>query len=84
MSVYKRNYDSFTLDPNQLAQGIPVFTNTKRRDLYLEPTAHVILPRLIAPKLDLRFDYRFENNHSNDDSREFNNQVVGFTIVGSF
>jgi len=72
------------LDPVALAAGVPVATSEKRRDLYVEPTAHVVFPRLFGPKLDLRLDYRLEDNFSNDDSREFRNHVAGFRVVGNF
>ena len=55
-----------------------------RRDLYIEPTAHVIVPNLIAPNVDLRFDYRFEGNYSNDMIRDYENHVAGARVVGRF
>lgn len=55
-----------------------------RRDLYVEPTAHVILPDLIAPNIDLRLDYRFEGNYSNDATRDYENHVAGVRFVGRF
>ena len=55
-----------------------------RRDFYVEPTVHVILPNLIAPNVDLRFDYRFEGNYSNDVTRDYENHVAGTRVVGRF
>ena len=55
-----------------------------RRDFYVEPTAHLILPNLIAPNVDLRFDYRFEGNYSNDVTRDYENHVAGTRVVGRF
>ena len=55
-----------------------------RRDVYVEPTAHLILPNLIAPNVDVRFDYRFEGNYSNDATRDYENHVAGGRIVGRF
>lgn len=55
-----------------------------RSDFYVEPTAHVILPNFIAPNIDLRFDYRFERNFSNDVLRDYENHVAGTRVVGRF
>ncbi len=55
-----------------------------RSDLYVEPTAHMILPNFIAPNIDLRFDYRFEGNYSNDVTRDYENHVAGTRVVGRF
>ena len=60
------------------------FESKKREDWYLEPTAHVILPSFIGPKTDLRGDYRYEYNDSNDPSEEFENHVVGARAVRRF
>lgn len=84
VAVYDRSYDSFVLDPSALALGVPVATNQKRKDLYVEPTAHVIFPQLLGPKLDFRLDYRFEDNHSNDSYRDFQNHVVGVRVIGRY
>lgn len=56
----------------------------KRRDDYIEPTAHLIFPSLLAPQVDLRFDYRYEHNFSNEPLERFENHVVGGRIVGRF
>lgn len=84
LSIFERRYDSFVLNAGALALGVPVATSTKRIDTYFEPTAHLVFPRLISPSMDLRFDYRFEINRSNDDFREFQNHVAGVRIIGSF
>lgn len=70
----------------------------KRRDSYLEPTAHLIFPNYFASGIDLRFDYRYEQNDSNastttvrasDDSvvnlpLDFRNHVAGVHVIGRF
>jgi hypothetical protein len=84
ISVFQRNFDTSVLDPDWLALGSPIGTDEKRRDLYVEPTAHLIFPNLIGPNIDLRADYRFEDNFSNDDYRDFINHVAGVRVIGRF
>jgi len=60
------------------------FSIDKRQDDFIEPSAHLIFPSLLAPNLDLRFDYRFEHNESNDALERFDNHVVGVHVVGRF
>jgi hypothetical protein len=76
----------------------PVPVNSgDRRDTYVEPTAHVIFPNLFGPRLDLRFDYRFEHNVSNASMTttlkndaivripfDYDNHVAGVHVVGRF
>lgn len=78
ISAYRRDYDSGVID----AAGN--VTDEKRRDFYLEPTAHLIFPRLVADNVDVRIDYRFEDNHSNEKDSEFKNHVVILGLVGNF
>lgn len=84
LSVYEREYDSFVLDSLALSQGVMVDTGEKRRDLLIEPTAHIIFLDLLAPKVDVRADYRLEDNQSNDDFRDYLNHVFGVRVVGRF
>lgn len=84
ISVLERDFDSFVLDQSALLAGVQVATGTSRRDFYIEPTAHIIFPDLIAPGVDLRADYRFEDNQSNDPFRDYINHVAGLRIVGRF
>ncbi len=69
----------------------------RRRDLYVEPTAHLIFANLFGPNVDLRFDYRFEYNASNalimtvsDDEdittnyADYTNHVAGVHVVGRY
>jgi hypothetical protein len=85
ISATRRNYrNGYVLDPAELASGYYVATDKRRRDLLLEPTAHVVFPQLLGPAYDLRVDYRLEDNHSNDAFREFQNHVVGARVSGRF
>jgi hypothetical protein len=84
ISVYQRNFDTYVFDPGLLALGAHVSTGEKRGDVYVEPTAHLIFPNLVAPNVDFRADYRLEHNDSNDASRDFNDHVAGVRIVGRY
>jgi hypothetical protein len=84
ISVYQRDFDTYVFDPTWLASGAHVNTDEKRSDVYVEPTAHLIFPNLVAPNVDFRADYRFEHNDSNDASRDFHDHVAGIRVVGRF
>ncbi|MDA7946772.1 MAG: tetratricopeptide repeat protein [Hyphomicrobiaceae bacterium] len=60
------------------------FGTKDREDTLIVPTAHVILPNVRRSKFDLRFDYRFEHNDSNDPTEDFENHVVGGRTVRRF
>ncbi len=84
ISVYQRDFDTDVFDPALLALGAHVSTGEKRGDVYIEPTAHLIFPSLVAPNVDFRADYRLEHNDSNDASRDFNDHVAGVRVVGRY
>ncbi len=60
------------------------FGANTREDWFLEPTAHLVIPNILGRKGDLRFDYRFEHNNSNDPTQNFENHVVGVSSVKRF
>jgi len=60
------------------------FGTKDREDVLLEPTAHLVIPRVRGTKFDLRFDYRFEHNDSNDDLEDYDNHVVSAKTVRRF
>jgi len=84
ISVYQRDYDTDVFDPALLALGAHVGTGEGRSDVYVEPTAHLIFPSLVAPNVDLRADYRLEHNDSNDGSRDYDDHVAGVRVVGRY
>lgn len=55
-----------------------------RRDVMVEPSAHLIVPKIRGSKMDLRVDYRFEHNDSNDPAEDFGNHVVSAKTVRRF
>src|SRR5262249_8850393 len=94
ISVFERDFESHVLVPvekkftNPKAPGAAIsglgLSSTQRRDLYVAPTAHLVFPHLLGPALDLRIDYRFEDNHSNERFREFQNHLVSLRMLGRF
>lgn len=73
LGVYHRSYD----------QNVAFQTND-REDWLLQPTAHLIFPKIKGTKFDLRVDYRYENNDSNDRFEDFDNHVIGARTVRRF
>lgn len=61
-----------------------VFETSKRRDLFLEPAAYMILNTPFGHGVDVRFDYRYQHNDSNDDFEDFTNHLVGVRLVKRF
>ena len=71
--VYRRTYN----------QNV-AFGFKDRKDWLLEPTAHLVISQVKGTKFDLRFDYRYEDNDSNDPFEDFDNHVVGARAVRRF
>jgi hypothetical protein len=59
-------------------------STTKRDDTTWSPGATIVLPNLFAAQTDLRFDYRYISNHSNDPAKEFDDHIVSATVVKRF
>jgi hypothetical protein len=76
--AFGRRYEVDALTAAGVVQG------EKRFDTFLEPSAHLVFPRLIAETWDVRVDYRHEINRSNDAFSDYRNQVVGLKFVGTF
>lgn len=56
----------------------------QREDWMLEPSAHLIVPNVLGRNGDLRFDYQFQYNDSNDATQDFENHVVGVRSIKRF
>lgn len=52
-----------------------------RRDLTLSPGASLIFTNLLGIQTDLRFDYRYEWNDSNDDDHDWQNHSLKIGVV---
>jgi hypothetical protein len=59
-------------------------TVDKRKDTLLVPGALVLFPGLFWKEWDLRFDYRYLNNDSNDPGKSFQDHVVTAAVTNRF
>lgn len=60
------------------------FSSRERRDLQWEATAHLIWRNAFGEDVDLRVDYRFENNDSNDPTEDYVDHVAGVRTMWRF
>ena len=63
---------------------IVIDSGDKRHDTLVNPGASLIFPNLIATQTDLRFDYRYLMNYSNDVTKRFNDHIVTASVVARF
>jgi hypothetical protein len=63
---------------------IVVTTLEKRQDWILSPGATLTFPNLFAHQTDLRLDYRYLTDHSNDPTKSFNDHIVTASVVSRF
>ena len=56
----------------------------KRQDLIFSPGATLTFPNLFAYQSDLRLDYRYLADNSNDPSKSFHDHIVTVSIVARF
>jgi hypothetical protein len=61
-----------------------VATGDKRRDLIVSPGGSLIFPNLIAYQTDLRLDYRYLTDQSNDPTKDFHDHIASASIVSRF
>ena len=73
IGVFYRDYD----------QTVAFGTN-QREDWFIEPAAHLVIPNVIGRNGDLRVDYVFQHNDSNDPTQEFDNHIIGARTVKRF
>jgi hypothetical protein len=59
-------------------------SSTKREDTTWSPGATILFPNRFAALTDLRLDYRYISNHSNDPTKEFDDHIVSATVVTRF
>jgi hypothetical protein len=55
-----------------------------RRDFLVIPGAAVVFPNLLGFHRDLRFEYKFQHDHSNDPTQSFNDHIVAATVAARF
>jgi hypothetical protein len=61
-----------------------IINDFRRNDLLLIPGAAAIIHQVFGTKADLRFDYRFEHNHSNDPSQSYPNHILTLLLVAKY
>ena len=59
-------------------------TGDKRRDIIYSPGATITFPNLFAFQTDLRIDYRYIWDDSNDPTKSFNDHVASVSVVSRF
>ena len=74
LSVARRDYRT----------DVVVATGGKREDTLIAPGATILFPGFFYKQADLRLDYRFLRNDSNDDTRKFEDHLVSATVVKRF
>src|SRR5579885_731796 len=75
---------NFTAIDRRYRTDIVLQTGGKRVDTLTIPGGSLIFPHLFSYAADLRFDYRYIPDHSNDPSKSFNDHVVTGTLVYRF
>lgn len=57
---------------------------SNRRDTYLAPGAAVIFRNIGVQNVDVRFDYKYEYQDSNDPTRDFDNHIAAGRFIARF
>jgi len=63
---------------------IVVTTGEKRTDTIISPGASLTFPNLFAYQTDLRFDYRYITDQSNDPTKRFIDHIVTASVIARF
>ncbi len=61
-----------------------LFGGTDRADTFYAPGASAVVHDVIAQNVDLRFDYQYQKQDSNDPTRDFDNHAVSARIQARF
>ena len=61
-----------------------LITNERRHDIITSPGISFTFPNLFAYQTDLRFDYHYIYDHSNDPTKRFNDHVAMASVVARF
>jgi hypothetical protein len=59
-------------------------TGDKRADTLLVPGATLLFPHILSYQTDLRLDYKFLWNNSNDATKNFNDHLFTATLIYRF
>jgi len=63
---------------------IDIVSGDKRSDTIFSPGASLTFPNLFAQQTGLRLDYRYINDHSNDQTKSFTDHIVTASIIARF
>jgi len=75
---------NLTVSRRDFRHDIVVATGADRKDTLYVPGATAILPGFFWKQADLRLDYRFIRNNSNDKTKEFDDHLISATLVKRF
>lgn len=56
----------------------------QRDDYFISPGAEILFRNVACQGCDIKADYRFEQNFSDDDSEDFSNHVIGVSAIKRF
>lgn len=74
VSVWQRNY----------RHDIVFESGALRRDHFVSPGGSLIFPGLFAYQTDLRIDYRYLKDNSNDSAKDFRDHIVSLSVIKRF
>ena len=63
---------------------VVITTGAKREDTIVSPGVSVTFPNLFALQSDLRLDYRYLMDRSNDPTKSFNDHIVTASVIARF
>ena len=75
---------NFQISRRDYRTDIVVATGDKREDTVLIPGATLLFPGLFWNEWDLRLDYRYIRNNSNDATKEFADNIVSASVTKRF
>jgi hypothetical protein len=75
---------NITASKRDYRNDVVITTGGKRQDTIVSPGISVTFPNLFALQSDLRFDYRYLMDRSNDPSKNFNDQIVTASVIARF
>lgn len=75
---------NLTLSARQYLFDVVPLTTTHRLDYLVAPGASIVFPRLIAGNTDLRLDYTYQLNNSNNDAHDSNNHRLALMLGSRF
>ena len=63
---------------------IDIVSGDKRSDFIVSPGASLTFPNLFTNQTGLRLDYRYINDHSNDQTKSFTDHIVTASVIWQF